>query len=175
MSKLYQNEDVILANFQKKLDDKSYTHEDIVQFKANYENLAAESNVMLKISDRLQKRLDSANSKIVQKNEEILLKNEKLKEAIEKLAEAKIGKKASTIMFTLAILLFVSEEIYLGPLIEYFINFSYLILAIKGGIALLLKGVESFLEALLTRGQKKEILEAARKEAVSSSMQNQVA
>ncbi len=166
MDKLYQREDRILESFTKKLDDKSYTYEDVVEFKSNYESLAAESQVMLKISDRLQKRLDNANTKILQKNDEILLKNSKLKEAIEKLAEARVGKKASTIMFTLAILLFVSEEIYLGPLIEYFINFSYLILLIKGGIALLLKVVESFLETLLTRGQKKEILDQAREEMV---------
>lgn len=162
MDNLYQGEDKILSDFQRKIDEKSFTIEDVIAFKANYENLTAESQVMLRISDRLQKRLDSANSKITLKNEEILVKNEKLKEAIEKLAEARVGKKASTIMFTLAIVLFVSEEIYLGPLVEYFINFSYLILLFKGGIAILLKGIESLLEAWLTKGQKRQILEEAR-------------
>jgi len=162
MNVLYQKEDNILENFQKKIEEKSMTYEDMVEFKEAYESLTAESQVMLKISDRLQKRLDTANVKITQKNEEIQQKNTKLKEAIEKLAEARVGKKASTIMFTVAILLFVSEEIYLGPLIEYFVNFSFLILFIKGGIALLLKVLEGLLESSLTKGEKKKILEAAR-------------
>ncbi len=162
MNVLYQKEDNILENFQKKIEEKSMTYEDMIEFKEAYESLTAESQVMLKISDRLQKRLDTANVKITQKNEEIQQKNTKLKEAIEKLAEARVGKKASTIMFTVAILLFVSEEIYLGPLIEYFVNFSFLILFIKGGIALMLKVLEGLLESSLTKGEKKKILEAAR-------------
>jgi len=77
-----------------------------------------------------------------------------------------VGKKASTIMFTAATVLFVTEEIYLGPLIEYFVNFSFLILAVKGGIAIALKGIEGFLETILTRGEKKKILMQAREAAV---------
>lgn len=164
MDILYQREDKILENFQKKIDDNSFTLDDIKEFKSHYESLTAESQVMLKISDRLQKRLDTANVKITQKNEEILQKNTKLKEAIEKLAEARVGKKASTIMFTVAILLFMSEEIYLGPLVEYFINFSYLILLFKGGIALVLKGIETFLETYFTKAEKKKILMEAREQ-----------
>jgi hypothetical protein len=166
MNDLYQIEDEILLNFQRKLDTNSVRHEDMVKFKEHYESLAAESQVMLKISDRLQKRLDTANTKIKEKNNEIVQKNLKLKEAIEKLAEARVGKRASTIMFTVAILLFVSEEIYLGPLIEYFVNFSYLILLFKGGIALILKTVESFLESFFTKGEQKKILTEARNEVV---------
>ncbi len=158
MTNLYQDETQTLAEFQEMIDEDRVYLEDVIEFKKKYENLATESQVLLKISDRLQRKLDTANNKIQQKNEEITEKNEKLRETIDNLAQARVGKKASTILFTATILLFVSEEIYLGPLVEYFVEYSYLILIFKGVIALSLKLLESILETHFISGEKNRIL-----------------
>ncbi|MBV6642294.1 MAG: hypothetical protein KI791_16370 [Cyclobacteriaceae bacterium] len=164
MSSLFQDENDILEDFQKKIDNKSYTHEDIIAFKEQFESQTAESQVMLKISDRLQKRLDTANTKIKEKNDEIVTKNEKLNEALDNLMKARVGKKASTIMFTATILLFVSEELYVGPLLEYFVGYAYLILILKGVVAIGLKSFESVLENIFVSSAKKEIVKEVRRE-----------
>ncbi len=164
MSSLFQDENDILEDFQKKIDNKSYTHEDIIAFKEQFEGQTAESQVMLKISDRLQKRLDTANTKIKEKNDEIVSKNEKLNEALDNLMKARVGKKASTIMFTATILLFVSEELYVGPLLEYFVGYAYLILILKGLVAIGLKSFESVLENIFVNGAKRKIVKDVRRE-----------
>ncbi|XOV91688.1 MAG: hypothetical protein ACFHWX_15925 [Bacteroidota bacterium] len=164
MSRLYRDENEVLEDFQKKIDTKSYTHEDIVAFKELFEGQTAESQVMLKISDRLQKRLDTANTKIKEKNEEIVNKNEKLNEALDNLMKARVGKKASTIMFTITILIFISEEYYLGPFLEYLVGYAYLILILKGVVAIGLKSFESVLENIFVNGAKKKIIKEAREE-----------
>lgn len=165
MNTLFQDENEILEEFQRKIENESYTHEDIIAFKEQFESQTAESQVMLKISDRLQKRLDTANTKIREKSDEIISKNEKLNEALDNLMRARIGKKASTIMFTATILIFVSEELYLGPLVEYFVGYVYLILILKGLVAIGLKSFESVLENIFVNGAKKKILTEARSNA----------
>lgn len=165
MNKFFLDENDILEEFQKKIDNKSYTHEDVVAFKELFEGQTAESQVMMRISDRLQKRLDNANTKIKEKNEEIVSKNEKLNEALDNLMKARVGKKASTIMFTATILIFVSEEVYLGPLVEMFTGYAYLILVLKGLIAIGLKSFESVLENIFVNSAKKKIVKEVREEA----------
>lgn len=168
MSRLFKDENEVLEEFQKKIDNKSYSHEDIIEFKELFEGQTAESQVMLKISDRLQKRLDTANTKIKEKNEEIINKNEKLNEALDNLMKARVGKKASTIMFTITILIFISEEYYLGPLLEYFVGYAYLILILKGVVAIGLKSFEGVLESIFVNGAKKKIIKQAREEPKES-------
>ena len=163
MNDLYQQEAEVLKVLQQKIDGGDISIKDIQEFKLNYESLFEESRMLMKISDRLQKKLDTANKKISEKNDEILLKNQNLKEAIDKLVQARVGKKASTIMFTAAIILFVSEEIYLEPLVEYFVNYHYLILILKGGVALSLKFFESILESYFVNSEKKRILKESKK------------
>lgn len=167
MTNLYQHEEEALEVIQKKLDDDNCTMNDVREFKDVYQNLFEESRMMIKISDRLQKKLDTAKKKVQEKNEEVLEKNQSLKEAIEKLAKARVGKKASTIMFTMAIFLFVSEELYIEPFVEYFADYSYLIWILKGGIALSLKFFESFLESYFVGGEKKKILIESREAVVA--------
>ncbi len=164
MNNLFIDENEKLEEFQKKIDDRSYTHEDIVAFKELFEGQTAESQVMMRISDRLQKRLDNANTKIREKNEEIVNKNEKLNEALDNLMKARVGKKASTIMFTATILIFVSEELYLGPMVEYVISYAYLILILKGLVAIGLKSFETILENIFVNQAKKKIVKEVREE-----------
>ncbi len=162
MSKLFEEEDEILEEFQKKIDDKSYSHEDVIAFKRKFEDQTAESQVMLRIGDRLQQRLDMANLKIKEKSDEIASKNNKLNQALDNLIKARVGKKASTIMFTITILLFISEEVYIEPLVEYFVGYLYLILILKGVVALILKSFESVLENIFVNREKKKIVNMAR-------------
>jgi len=166
MNDLFQQEAIIIKEIQEKIDAEDLYLDDVVEFKKNYESLSEESGMLMKISDRLQKKLDTANKKISEKNDEIILKNENLKEAIEKLVKARVGKKASTIMFTAAIILFVSEEIYLEPLVEYFVNYHYLILLLKAGVALCLKFFESALEGYFVNSEKRKIVNESKDTSV---------
>lgn len=158
MDKLFQEERQAINDFEEKIKTETFTQEDLISFKDKFKALTDESQVMCQISDRLQKKLDAANNKIKEKNEEINLKNEKLNDAIQKMLKAQLGKKASTIMLTVTIIFFVTEEIYLEPVVEYLFGYASLVLVLKGLIAISLKGFESGLEAILEKITKQRIL-----------------
>lgn len=166
---LYHQEEHHLKSFREKVKNKDVFIEDIEGFVNGYEDLLNETKVITRISDRLQKKLDKANQKIHSQNVQISKANADLKDTIGKLAKARVGKKASTIMFTAAIVLFVSEEYYLSPVVEQYINLPYLSLALKGMIALMLKFVESGLEGYYLKQEKSKIMKntSSIKEAYS--------
>lgn len=168
---LYHQEEDHLNRFREKVKGKDVFLEDIEGFIDSYEDLLNETKVITRISDRLQKKLDKANQKILNQNVQISKANEDLKDTIDKLAVARVGKKASTIMFTAAIVLFVSEEYYLSPVVEQYVNIPYLSLALKGVIALALKFIESGLESYYLRQEKTKIMgnTASLKRAYSRS------
>ena len=155
---LYHQEEENLKKFRDKVKGKDVYIEDIESFIDGYEDLLNETKVITRISDRLQKKLDKANQKIHSQNVQISKTNSDLKDTIGKLAKATVGKKASTIMFTAAIILFVSEEYYLSPIVEQYVNVPYLSLALKGVIALMLKFIESGLEGYYLKQEKSKIM-----------------
>lgn len=155
---LYHQEEKQLQNFKELLKNNEVFVEDIDNILQNYEDLLNESKVITRISDRLQKKLDKANIRIQTQNGQITKTNSELKETIGHLARARVGKKASTIMFTAAIFLFVTEEYYLSSIIEQYVNLPYISLAIKGLIALFLKFVESGLEGFYLKREKAKIM-----------------
>ena len=163
MDNLFQEEREVINDFEEKIRTNSLTQEDLIKLKDQFKALTEESLVMCQISDRLQKKLDVANKKIHEKSLEITHKNEKLNDAINEMLKAQLSKKASTIMLTVTIFFFVTEEIYLEPVIEYFFGYASLILLFKGLIAIGLKSFESTLERILENITKKRILKQAIK------------
>ena len=160
MKELYHEEQKILSDYVVKVKKKSVHLEDAVTIAVNYKDLLDQSKVITKISDRLQKKLDNANQKIKNQNAEIHDKNQELEDTVDKLAKVTVGKKASRIMFGMAITLFISEEYFLAPIIDSYVDGSTIIaLALKGIVAVvLLKFIESALETFFMNREKARIM-----------------
>jgi hypothetical protein len=157
MKDLFQEEEKVLSRYLKKIDDNEMFIDDVESFGSNYRDLIDQSKVITRISDRLQKKLDLANQKIKSQNTEIQAKNEQLENTIVDLASAKVGKKASRVLFVLAIVLFISEELFIEPLLGE-LSFPYVGLVIKAFIAFGLKIFESSLEGYYMQQEQKDIL-----------------
>lgn len=161
---LYHEEVKRLKDFRSKLDAHAIYKQDLELFSDEYEELVAQAKVITRVSDRLQKKLDTANIQIREQNDQIKLKNVELEETIRQLVQARVGRRASTIMFTLAIVLFVSEEFFLEDIIESYVTLPYLELGVKGGIALFLKFFEGGLESFFLNREKRKILAQEQRE-----------
>ena len=161
MKELYHEEQKILSDYVGKVKKKSVQLEDAVNIAVNYKDLLDQSKVITKISDRLQKKLDHANQKIKNQNIEIQNKNQKLEDTVENLAKVTVGKKASRLMFVLAVGLFFVEEYFLAPIIEELVNGIMLFgLLIKGLVAVVvLKFMESALEKYFMNKEKQKIMD----------------
>lgn len=155
---LYHEEIKKLKDFRIKLEAHAIYKADLESFSDEYEELVAQAKVITRVSDRLQKKLDTANTQIRAQNDEIKEKNIQLENTIKQLVQARVGRKASTIMFTLAIILFVSEEFVIEDMISSFASAWYIDLAIKGGLAIGLKFFEGGLESYFLNQEKKKIL-----------------
>ncbi len=155
---LYHEEIKKLKDFRVRLDTHAIYKKDLEDFSDDYEDLVAQAKVITRVSDRLQKKLDNANIQIREQNDEIKDKNLELEKTIKDLAEAKVGRKASTIMFTLAIILFLSEEFFLEDIIESNVSIPYVGLMAKGLIAIVLKFFESGLESFFLNQEKRKII-----------------
>jgi len=155
---LYHEEIKKLKDFRVRLDTHAIYKKDLEDFSDDYEDLVAQAKVITRVSDRLQKKLDNANIQIREQNDEIKDKNLELEKTIKDLAEAKVGRKASTIMFTLAIILFLSEEFFLEDIIESNVSIPYVDLMAKGLIAIVLKFFESGLESFFLNQEKRKII-----------------
>jgi hypothetical protein len=158
MKELYHEEQKILSDYVAKLKKKSVHLEDAVGIAVNYKDLLDQSKVITKISDRLQKKLDHANQKIKSQNVEIQDKNQKLEDTVENLAKVTVGKKASRLMFGLAVGLFFVEETFLAPVIDELVD-EFIGLLIKGLVAVVvLKFLESALESYFMNREKAKIM-----------------
>lgn len=125
-----------------------------IKFVAHYEELLDQSRLITKVSDKLQNKLNNLN-------ESLNLKNVELQETIDELTKARIGKQAATISFLILIVLFVLEELMIGPVIDQMTNNNLWYSAgAKFVLALLLKPIESAIESFLLnqvkKAQKKE-------------------
>lgn len=163
-AELYHEEIKRLKDFRIRLDTHAIYKADLEAFSDDYEELVAQAKVITRVSDRLQKKLDNANVQIREQNEEIKEKNVELENTISQLVQARVGRKASTIMFTLAIILFLSEEMFLEDFIDSMVTFPYLDLIIKGAIAIGLKFFEGGLESFFLNQEKKKILAQEKKQ-----------
>lgn len=132
--------------------------EEYLVLSKNYEQLLKETKVLTSVGDRLHNKLNDANQKLQKKkdeigeiNEELKTNNNVLQETINELIKARIGRKASSIVLLIAVLLFVVSEVLLEPIIEKNTDSEYIGLLLKGVIALLLKPIDVLVEWLLLR------------------------
>jgi DNA repair exonuclease SbcCD ATPase subunit len=164
---LYHEEVSNLENFKSKIDSHALFKEDLEEFSEQYEELVAQAKVITRVSDRLQKKLDSANVQIQSQNEEIKDKNFKLEDTIEQLAQAKVGRRASTIMLVVALLLFFMEQWLIQPKVEAYFSSPLISVGILIILFFLVKFLESALEGYFMNQQKKKIIK--QKDQVISS------
>jgi len=158
MKELYYEEQKILSDYVGRIKKKEVNLEDAVNIAVNYKDLLDQSKVITRISDRLQKKLDHSNQKIKSQNVEISKKNKELDNTIGQLTKMTVGKKATRIMFVLAVILFISEEQFLAPIINDYVGTPYVSLGLMLIIAMLLKFFESWLEGYFLKQQKHKIL-----------------
>ncbi len=133
----------------KKFDEKK--DNSIEQYKTEYTNLVSgfeellnQTKVITKIGDRLQKRLNE--------------KNDELQSTIEELVRVKISRKASTIVFIMAIAIFLIVEVFIEPIIESHTDFYYGLI-FKLVLVLSIKPIEMTIEhKLINKAKRKEIL-----------------
>ena len=158
MRELYHEEQEILEDYSRKVKEKKIYIEDAARLTTHYADLLEQSKVITRISDRLQKKIDLANQKIQAQNKEIQQKNTELESTIEKLIRMTVGRRAFRIMFMVAIVLFISEEYYLEPIIERHIEIPFLSLGIKVLIAIFLRVFEGWLEKHFMHEKVSEIV-----------------
>lgn len=165
---LYHEELKKLKDFRSRLDTHAIYKQDLESFSDDYEDLVAQAKVITRVSDRLQKKLDNANIQIREQNEEIKDKNLQLENTIKELAEAKVGRRASTALFFLAIILFLAEELFVEDAIESYLSSwdfgtfnalkQYIGIFIKLLLAIGLKFLEGGLESFFLNQEKKKIM-----------------
>jgi len=125
----------------------------------NYSELIDQIVLITRISDRLQKKLDQTNEKLSDLNSELEDKNIELQQTIDDLVKARVGRRATTIVFVFALVLFVFSEALIEPYIESYANNIYLSLAIKAVIAMSIKPLEMLVEGSLMKVARRRRLE----------------
>ena len=105
--------------------------DELKQITVNYEELLDQTVLITRISDRLQKKLDKTNDKLQNLNDQLNDKNIELQNTIDDLVKAKAGRKATTIVFIFALILFVFSEALLEPYIDSYADNMYISLSIK--------------------------------------------
>ncbi|GAB4239860.1 MAG: hypothetical protein Tsb0034_15990 [Ekhidna sp.] len=156
---LYYDEIENLRRFRSKIDTHAIYKEDLDAFSDEYEELVAQAKVITRVSDRLQKKLDNANLQIREQNEEIKDKNVQLADTVDQLAKAKVGRRAATILLTVAVVLFILEQLLLEPIIDEYFDTQWVSLGILGVLFLLIKFSEGALEGYFMNQEKKKILQ----------------
>ncbi len=173
---LYYEELSNLHQFREKIDNHAIYRKDLEGFSDQYEELVAQAKVITRVSDRLQKKLDNANTQIRSQNEEIKDKNTLLEDTIQQLAKARVGRRASTIMLTVALSLFVAEQILIQPMIDDIMlrylpeRFTFIgSLIVLGILFFIVKFLEGRLESYFLDQEKKKIL--AQEKEVEQNIQ----
>ena len=162
---IYQREIECLEQSKNFLKKNEYSKMELqLEFKKlaeNYEELIDQVKIITKISDRLQNKLNRTNEKLEVTNEKLNDTNIKLNETIDALAEAKIGRKAATIVLFVAIFLFIISEAWIEPLIEQHFQNFWVGLALKLIVAILIKPGEDFTNKYMLKKARKKQLENA--------------
>ena len=154
---VFENEKIILKQAQatnKKNLELTPLSEEYNRLTQEYAQLLGDARLVTSVSDRLQNKINRANDQLNEANEKITAQNEKLRYTIVQLREAKVGRKATTIVLLLAVVLFLISEAFIEPQIEKVIDDWYIGLVFKGMIALLLKPIENVVQRILLRKQE---------------------
>lgn len=172
MKELYHEEQKILSDYVGKVKNKDLNMDDAVGIAVHYKDLLDQSKVITRISDRLQKKLDHANQKIKSQNSEIQKNNVELANTISKLDQMTVGKKATRLMFVIFVVLFISEQVFVEPIIEENIDVPYVGIGIMLLLAITLKFLESGVEQYFLKKIKKKIIDGANNQASKLDSQN---
>ncbi len=128
-----------------------------------YERLIGEAKLLTSVSDRLHSKLNEANEKLKRQSDEINKINDDLKvnnnllqDTIDQLVKAKVGRKASSIVLLIAILLFIVSEGVLEPFVEEKVGNEQIGFLFKLGIAILLKPIDVLVERYMMRKALKD-------------------
>ena len=153
---LFKNENLVLTHSKGFLEDKKHSIEDIYngysKLSKQYEQLLSETQVITKVSDRLQNKLNSANEQVRQINDHLEVKNKQLQETIDELTKARIGRKATTIVILIAVVLFFIAEAFIEPRIEdTFKDSFFLALFLKFAVFLILLPVDLIVKTTLLK------------------------
>lgn len=124
----------------------------------NYSELLDQITLITRISDRLQKKLDQTNDKLATLNDQLNDKNVELQNTIDDLVKARVGRKATTIVFIFALVLFVFSEALIEPYIDSYADNIYVSLAIKAVIAMSIKPLEMLVENSMMKSARKRSL-----------------
>jgi hypothetical protein len=165
---IYQREADFLERSKAFLKKNNYSKEELqLEYKhllENYEELVDQVKIITKISDRLLKKLNKTNEKLEKTNNELHDTNIKLNETIDALTEAKIGRKAGTIVMFVAIALFIVSEVFIEPIIEQHFGKGFVGLALKLIVAILIKPGEDLTNKyMLKKARKKQLEESGLK------------
>jgi malate synthase len=145
IQELYLKQMMQAIEVKEKLKDprlgKSDIEQDINRLIENYVENIHEIKLVTKVSDRLQKKLNKTNEALDQKNKA-------LQETLDKLTKANAGKKATTIVFILGIVLFVFEEFLIEAVVKHHFGHENIWIGVSAKIfiALGLKPLEMYLE-----------------------------
>lgn len=166
---IYQNEDDFLQSAKEFMARGNYSQDELqLETKSlieNYDELISQVKIITKISDRLQKKLNKTNDKLEVTNNQLNDTNIKLNETIDALTEAKIGRKAGTIVMIVVIVLFIFSEVWIEPIIDsHFPNSEYPLvgLALKLFVAILIKPGEDITNRYMLKNARKKQIEEAR-------------
>lgn len=167
---IYQRELENLEQAKGFLKRPDYSKMDIqLEYKKlveNYEELIDQVKIITKISDRLQSKLNKTNEKLELTNQELNDTNVKLNETIDALAEARIGRRAATIVMIVVIFLFIVSEVWIEPYIESKISNYWIGLSLKLIVAILIKPGEDITNKyMLKRARKKQLEESQNLQA----------
>ncbi len=135
----------------------------------NYSELLDQITLITRISDRLQKKLDQTNDKLATLNDQLNDKNVELQNTIDDLVKARVGRKATTIVFVFALILFVFSEALIEPYIDSYADNIYLSLAIKAIIAMSIKPLEMLVENSMMKSARKQSLKQRELKKVSET------
>lgn len=167
-SDLFSKEKEILERVKQVCSNEQISRDEILdEYKGlcyDYERLLKEIKVLTSVSDRLHVKLNAANQQLKDQSEEIKEINEELKannqvlqDTIDQLFKARVGRKATSIVLLIAIILFIISEGLIEPIIEDFNDNFYIGLFFKGVIALSLKPIDSVVERYLMRSAIKKV------------------
>jgi len=128
-----------------------------------YDRLIGEAKLLTSVSDRLHAKLNEANEKLKKQSDEInkinddlKVNNQLLQDTIDQLVKAKVGRKASSIVLLIAILLFIISEGVLEPFVEERVGDTSIGFIFKLGIAVLLKPIDVLVERYMMRRALKQ-------------------
>jgi hypothetical protein len=147
---LFDTEQRIL-DYQKSVSVESIPREELEKrlqsLIINYAQLLEQAKFLTKVSDRLE-------SKLVTANKNLFSKKEFLEKTLSDLRKTRRGKRAYTIIYCIAMGLFVTEEFVFEPVFTSWGFTSWISVTMKFILALMLKPAESIVETWLIHSRR---------------------